>query len=87
MAITSAKLDGNKLVIEMELEDEIRDSSTGKTDIIASSSGPYKTEVILDGRPVWIVASAFLKKNVTKTSKLKKDLEEIQRQIVSNTKS
>jgi len=70
MAISYAKLNGKKLTIEIDLEDELRDSSTGKTEIIASSAGPVKTEVLIDGRPVWVVVSAFVKKKDKKANKL-----------------
>lgn len=87
MPITSTKLDGNKLTVEIELEEELRDSSTGKTEIVASSAGPVKTEVIVDGRPVWIVASAFVKKVDTKAGKLKKAVKEMASQVVGGSGS
>jgi hypothetical protein len=76
MALKTTKLEGKTLTVSIDIEDTLRDSSTGKTEIVASSNGPIKTEIIIDGRPVWVVVSAFVKKK-DKTDKFEKMAKEV----------
>ena len=50
---------GNKLNISMPLESP-RLSATGKTELIATSGGMVRTDLIHDGRRVHVLCNAFV---------------------------
>lgn len=56
----TAKLVGSKLVIEIETQTP-RPSASGKTLVIATTSGNQATSVIVDGKPVVIGLNAYVK--------------------------
>lgn len=55
-----AKVEGKKLVITIDLETP-RPSSTGKTLVVASSGGGKATAAVVNGRPVTVNVSAWIK--------------------------
>lgn len=57
-----AKIKNDKLFIELDLHAE-RLSSTGKTIGIAGTGGRWRTNVSVDGQPVWVIANAFVYPN------------------------
>jgi hypothetical protein len=59
----TAKLNGKKLTIEIDLEEPIALSKTGKTKIVASSHGNQVTTATVDGKPVVIGLNAYIKAN------------------------
>lgn len=52
---------GNKLLIEMDLQDPTP-SASGKTLVVASSRGNKVTELLIDGKPVTIGVNAYIHK-------------------------
>jgi hypothetical protein len=61
MAMT-AKIEGNRLVISIDLETPTP-SSSGKTLVVASTRGNKETDVKIDGKPVVIGLNAYIRKN------------------------
>jgi hypothetical protein len=57
----SAKIEGKKLIITMDLEIPVP-SKTGKTIIIATSHGNQKTDILIDGQPLTIGVNAYAAK-------------------------
>jgi hypothetical protein len=55
-----ATIQGNKIIIEADLQTPTR-SSTGKTLIVANSNGSAKTAATVDGKPVTVTFSAYIK--------------------------
>lgn len=51
---------GNKLCIEIDLE-EPTPSSSGKTLVVASSRGNAVTKAMIDGKPITIGLNAYIK--------------------------
>lgn len=58
-----AEIKGKKLHIEIDLESDPHPSSTGKTVIVASTRGNQATSVQIDGKPVFVGVTAFVKPN------------------------
>lgn len=58
----TARIVGNKLVIEILLNSAPVPSSTGKTLVIASSHGNKATDARVDGKPVVIGLNAYISK-------------------------
>ena len=54
------KIEENELVIRIPLE-KPRASSSGKTLIVASTSGNVRTDVEVDGKPVYVGLNAYIK--------------------------
>ncbi len=57
----SAKIEGNRLVISIDLETPTP-SSSGKTLVVASTRGNKETDVMIDGKPVIIGLNAYIRK-------------------------
>jgi hypothetical protein len=53
-----AKLQGKNLVIELPLQTP-RPSTSGKTEVVASSHGVRRSAVKVNGKTVYVAASAF----------------------------
>ncbi len=54
------KIEDNELVIRIPMV-EPRPSSSGKTLIVASTGGNLRTEVEVDGKPVFLGLNAYIK--------------------------
>jgi hypothetical protein len=55
------KIENNELVIRIPMK-EPRPSSSGKTLIVATTGGNLKTDVEVNGQPVYIGLNAYIKK-------------------------
>ena len=55
----TAKIKGDKLVVEADLINPPRDSKTGKTRLVATSGGSAHTDILIDQRPVLLNLNAF----------------------------
>lgn len=55
------KIEDNELVIRMPLQ-EPKPSSSGKTLIVATTSGNIQAGVEIDGKPVYLGLNAYIKK-------------------------
>ena len=62
---------GKKLVITMPLE-QARLSATGKTNVIASSRGAKSDEATFDGKPIFVVANAWVYREDAESKKVRK---------------
>ena len=51
---------GNKLIIEIEMQDPTP-SSSGKTLVVATTHGNMATTTMLDGKPITIGLNAYIK--------------------------
>ena len=56
-----AKIENNELVIRIPIE-KPKPSSSGKTLIVASTGGNTQTDVMVDGKPVFVGLNAYIKK-------------------------
>jgi hypothetical protein len=56
-----ARIEGNKLIIEIEMQPPTV-SASGKTLVVASSRGNKTTEAKVDGKPVIIGLNAYIYK-------------------------
>jgi hypothetical protein len=56
------KIEDNELVIRIPMV-EPRPSSSGKTLIVASTGGNIRTEVEVEGKPVFLGLNAYIKNN------------------------
>ena len=56
-----AIIENNELVIRIPLE-KPKLSSSGKTLIVASTGGNVQTDVVVDGKPVFVGLNAYIKK-------------------------
>lgn len=54
-------IEGNELVIRMPMQ-EPRPSASGKTLVVASTSGNKTTDVMVQGQPVVIGLNTYIKK-------------------------
>jgi hypothetical protein len=52
--------EGNELVIRIPMQTP-QPSSTGKTLVVASSHGNQKTDVMVDGKPVFVGVNCYIK--------------------------
>lgn len=61
--IKSAKIDKDRrvLVLEIDMEAQLRPSTSGKTLVVASTRGNQKTDLEVDGKPVIIGLNAYIK--------------------------
>ncbi|MFO8241403.1 MAG: hypothetical protein R6T90_10470 [Dissulfuribacterales bacterium] len=57
-----AKIENNKLYIEIEINKEPVPSASGKTSIVASTRGNIVTDVMVDGKPLTIGLNAYIKR-------------------------
>ncbi|MBI3987393.1 MAG: hypothetical protein HY343_10755 [Lentisphaerae bacterium] len=57
-----ARIENNKLIIELDLQNPPEPSSTGKTLVVASTHGNQVTELKIEGQPVVIGVNAYIKK-------------------------
>ena len=55
------EIKGNKLVIEIEMEDPPSPSASGKTMVVASSRGNVVTTAMVNNKPVTIGLNAYIK--------------------------
>ena len=56
----TAKVVGNKLVIEIPLNPAPVPSASGKTLVVASTHGNKQTEVEIQGQPVFLGLNAYI---------------------------
>jgi hypothetical protein len=56
----TAKIVGNKLVIEIEMRDPPTPSATGKTRIVATTAGNVKTDIQVQGKTMTIGLNAYI---------------------------
>ncbi len=66
-----AKLEKKRLVITLPLLVEPRSSRSGKSVMIASSRGPRKASLTVEGKPVYVGVNAFIRTAVLKSKCLK----------------
>ena len=59
--MVTAAIKGKKLIIEVDMEDSPKPSSSGKTKIVASSHGNQTTTVLVEGKPIVIGVNAYIK--------------------------
>lgn len=62
MAMT-AKLNGKKLTVEIDINNPPTPSATGKTLVVASSHGNQASEVQVNGKPLYIGLNAYVRKD------------------------
>ena len=55
-----AEIDGKTLIIHLPLQTPVPSKSSGKTLVIASTHGAVATEVRYRGKPIVVVANAFV---------------------------
>lgn len=53
---------GKRLIIDMPINEPFEPSKSGKSDIVASSHGIQKTDVVIDHRELVVGVNAFLYK-------------------------
>lgn len=51
---------GKKLVIECDIPDVLEPSNSGKTLIVATTSGNMRTDVMVKGKPVTVGLNAYI---------------------------
>ncbi len=51
----------NKLFIEIDLEEPPKPSASGKTTVMASTRGNVETDVEIDGKPLMLGLTAYVK--------------------------
>jgi hypothetical protein len=54
-----AEIKGKKLIIEIELDAEPKNSASGKSLVIASTRGNVKTDVMVNGKQLVIAVNAY----------------------------
>jgi hypothetical protein len=59
----TAKIEGQKLIIEIDLIDPPTPSASGKTLLVASSGGNQKTSVLIGGKSLVVGLNAYIKKD------------------------
>lgn len=52
-----------KLIITLDIEDDFKESASGKSLTVASSRGIVKTSVLVDGKPLSVGVNAFISKD------------------------
>jgi hypothetical protein len=57
---TTVEVDGKMLVIRLPLQEPVRSKSSGKTLVIASTHGVFAAEARYRGKPIVVVANAFV---------------------------
>jgi len=57
---TTVQVDGKMLIIRLPLQEPVRSKSSGKTLVIASTHGVVITEARYRGKPIVVVANAFV---------------------------
>jgi hypothetical protein len=62
-----AKLEKKRLVKTLPLFDEPRPSKSGKSTLVASSRGPRRAPFMLNGKQVYLVATAYIPNCARKT--------------------
>ncbi len=55
------EIKGNKLVIEIDMENPPKPSASGKTMVVASSRGNVVTTAMVQGKPITIGLNAYIK--------------------------
>lgn len=60
MAEAKVKIDGKKLIVEMELSDPV-ESASGKTLVVASTRGAFRTDQKISGQPLLLNMTAYIK--------------------------
>jgi len=55
-----ARIEGKKLIVEIDLQDP-RPSASGKTLVVATTSGNQTTAATVNGKPVVIGLNAYIK--------------------------
>jgi hypothetical protein len=56
----TARIEGNKLVIEIEMNQQPELSKTGKTLVVASSHGNKQTQAKVNGKSVVVGLNAYI---------------------------
>lgn len=57
-----ARIDGDKLVITVQLNPQPTPSASGKTLVVASSHGNVQTEATVQGKPVIVGVNAYIRR-------------------------
>lgn len=57
----TARIEGRKLIIELDLETTPRPSATGKTLVCASSHGNQATTAQVNGKPLTVGVNAYIR--------------------------
>ncbi|SEB48876.1 hypothetical protein [Terriglobus roseus] len=57
-----ATIEGNELVIRIQLLPEPTRSKSGKTMLVATSGGNVVTEAMVDGKPITVGLNAYIPK-------------------------
>ena len=57
----TARLEGKKLIIEIDCEPTPRPSATGKTLVVASSHGNQATTTQVNGKPLTVGVNAYIR--------------------------
>jgi hypothetical protein len=63
---------GDTLVIKIKMLDELRLSGSGISWLVATSGGPKKTEVEVQGKPVYVIVNAFVRTTRPKIARQEK---------------
>jgi len=64
---------GRRLLVSLPLLEEPRASSTGKTELVATSRGFKKTSAEVNGRSVYASVNALIRKRARPSDKSKRD--------------
>jgi hypothetical protein len=56
----NARIEGNKLIVEIELNKEPEQSKTGKTLVVASTHGNKTTQAKVNGKNIVIGLNAYI---------------------------
>lgn len=57
------KIEGNKMIIEIDVNPNPTPSATGKTLVVASSHGNQPTGAMVKGQPVIVGLNAYIRKS------------------------
>jgi hypothetical protein len=56
-----ARIEGNKLILEIDMNATPTPSASGKTLVVASSHGNQATTAVVNGKPVTVGFNAYIK--------------------------
>jgi hypothetical protein len=58
----NVKIENNKLIIEIEINDPPVPSASGKSLVVASTRGNLQTDALVKGKPVTIGLNAYIRR-------------------------
>jgi hypothetical protein len=70
-----AKMIDDVIYVEIKVLEEFRLSKEKKSWLVATSRGPVKTKVEIDGRPVFMIFNAYVKRLKKKKTVIEKQQE------------